>query len=152
MINLRFKGELYGQAVSTLAFDQFYSEVLRGSILSLLTLDVSKRMTCGNLRVMLEKHANSVVAKENFVVDNAPPRLHEEIQNLRQQLGGPQILNQSAMMQSSLPQSMINSKPATLILHPESIEQQIQQAALEAENSPSKGSAGSPQKDSPSKP
>ena len=76
MANLRFKGETFAQAVSALAFDKFYSEVLRGTILSLVTPDVSKRISCGDIRVMLEKHSNRVVLKENFVVDNAPPRLH----------------------------------------------------------------------------
>jgi hypothetical protein len=35
------------------------------------------------LEGLLGKHAEAIVKKENFVVDNAPAKLHEEIMTLR---------------------------------------------------------------------
>jgi hypothetical protein len=32
------------------------------------------------------KHAEAILKRENFVVDNAPPKLHEEILHLRNTL------------------------------------------------------------------
>lgn len=46
MKGMHFREEEFGKALSTLAFNQGYSEVLRGAILSLLNLDTARRMPC----------------------------------------------------------------------------------------------------------
>lgn len=54
---------MYEQAISSLAFNRGYSEVLRGVILALVNLDIERRLPCDDLRVMLEKHSEKVIAK-----------------------------------------------------------------------------------------
>jgi hypothetical protein len=53
--------------------------VLRGTVLSLLQVDVGKRLTTSELSTLLGKHAEAISQKVNFVIDNAPAKLHEEI-------------------------------------------------------------------------
>lgn len=71
---------------------------------------------------MLEKHSLNILRKENFVVDNAPPRLHDEIVNLRQQL-------QPVQQPVSLP-SFGAPSPA-LVLPSDSLNNHIQQVVQE---------------------
>jgi hypothetical protein len=80
------------EALSQWAHNTAYSEVLRGVVLLLLSLNPETRLDCNELDELLNKHAGHIVKKENFVVDNAPPKLHEEIVNLRS------ILQQSILV------------------------------------------------------
>ena len=54
-----------------------YSEVLRGTVSLLCSLYPSTRMTVPELNDLLLKHHESIEDKNNFVVDNAPSKLHE---------------------------------------------------------------------------
>lgn len=63
-----------------------YSEVLRGTVSCLCQPDVGKRLTTSELLSLLEKHHQSIEQKVNFLVDNAPAKLHQEIMNSRQLL------------------------------------------------------------------
>ena len=74
---MKFREDPFVSAISSLAFNTTYSEVLRGCILSLLNLDTMRRMPCDELRIMLEKHSSKIMNKEILTIDNATPRLHE---------------------------------------------------------------------------
>jgi hypothetical protein len=47
-------------------------------------LDIPRRLTTGELTFLLDKHHQSVEQKVNFLIDNAPQKLHEEIMHSRQ--------------------------------------------------------------------
>lgn len=83
------------EALSLWAHNAAYSEVLRGVVLLLLALSPEARLRCSELEELLRKHAEHVVKKENFVVDNAPPKLHDQILSLRT------ILQQSILIQGA---------------------------------------------------
>ena len=51
--------------------------MLRGVILSLCSEDYNKRMDSDELWGVVSKHEESIVKKNNFVIDNAPKKLHE---------------------------------------------------------------------------
>lgn len=65
------------------ALNSAYSEVLRGTVLLLLNVQPERRLSCSELAELLAKHGEPILKRENFVVDNAPGKLHEEIQHLR---------------------------------------------------------------------
>ncbi len=98
---LSFNG--LNEALSLFAHNNTYSEVLRGVVLLLLSLNPEKRLNCNELDELLNKHAEHIIKKENFVVDNAPAKLHEEIINLRN------ILSQSILIQGA-PNPLITSE------------------------------------------
>lgn len=64
-----------------------YSEVLRGTVEALCQLNIDRRMTCGELNGLLEKHQESIERRVNFLIDNAPDKLHQQIMQTRQILG-----------------------------------------------------------------
>jgi hypothetical protein len=70
------------EGLKTWALNSAYSVVLRGTVLLLLNVHPEKRLSCSELSELLAKHAEPILKNENFVIDNAPGKLHEEIQHL----------------------------------------------------------------------
>ena len=53
--------------------------MLRGVILNLCSEDHKKRMESDELWGLVSKHEESIAKKNNFVIDNAPQKLHEAV-------------------------------------------------------------------------
>lgn len=70
-------------ALSELLLNSTYSEVLKGTISNLCSLDPSQRMTLKELWSLLIDHKECIISKTNFVIRNAPHKLHNQIQKLR---------------------------------------------------------------------
>jgi hypothetical protein len=78
-----------------------YSEVFRGIVLNLCSVLPARRMSLEELWSMMGKHEAKIAAKQPFVVDNAPDKLHAEIGALRDyvvdhpmQFTAPQLLSE----------------------------------------------------------
>lgn len=82
--NYELNGAKFNAALMDWRQNNLYSEVLRGTVLSLLQTDVGRRLTTSELSTLLGKHAEAINQKVNFVIDNAPSKLHEEIMASRQ--------------------------------------------------------------------
>ena len=50
-------------------------------------MDPNRRMTCAELNGFLLKHEDSIDKRVNFLIDNAPDKLHQQIMMTRQILG-----------------------------------------------------------------
>jgi hypothetical protein len=85
--NNTFNVDRFNTALGGWRLDKGFSEVLRGTVSLLCCLDPNRRLTVTELNDLLLKHHESIEQKVNFVIDNAPPKLHEEIMRNRQILG-----------------------------------------------------------------
>lgn len=75
--NFDFNSKAFNDEVLAWRTNNSFSEVLRGTVLALLQLDVSRRLTTNQLAELLNKHGENIEKKVNFVIDNAPVKLHE---------------------------------------------------------------------------
>jgi hypothetical protein len=75
--NYQLNLQVFNSEIQSWRTNNGYSEVLRGTVLSLLQLDVSRRLTTNELSQLLNKHAENIEKKVNFVIDNAPQKLHD---------------------------------------------------------------------------
>lgn len=78
-----FDEDSFLEALAAWSSNPAYSEVLRGIAVNLCSHDPTRRMTAGELWGVLSKHEESIAKKVNFVIDNAPPKLHEGVREVR---------------------------------------------------------------------
>ena len=77
----------FNEAIGQWRSNNNFSEVLRGTVSLLCNLNPERRLTVTELNDLLLKHHDSIEQKVNFVIDNAPQKLHEEIMGNRQIVG-----------------------------------------------------------------
>ena len=74
---MRFDERRFDEALYQWRSNNSFSEVLKGTVSLLCSLNPERRMTVSELNDLLLKHHENIEAKTNFIVDNAPPKLHE---------------------------------------------------------------------------
>lgn len=75
--NSNFDVMRFNEAIGLWRANSGYSEVLRGTVSLLCNLNPERRMSVTELNDLLLKHHDQIEQKVNFVVDNAPQKLHE---------------------------------------------------------------------------
>ena len=61
-----------------------YSDILKGVVTNLCEVTPEKRCTPEEMWAFLQPHGEKVRAKEDFVVENAPDKLHQQVAELRE--------------------------------------------------------------------
>lgn len=84
--NNNFDVMRFNEAIGLWRANSGYSEVLRGTVSLLCNINPERRMSVTELNDLLLKHHDQIEQKVNFVVDNAPQKLHEQIMSARQSM------------------------------------------------------------------
>lgn len=76
-------------------------------------------MTVSELNDLLLKHHENIEGKTNFIVDNAPPKLHEEIMANRSLMMPKQVVQSQSPPVPFPPQfAKVSEQPSVFISHP----------------------------------
>lgn len=77
-----FQEDLFFSRLGRLQHDATYSEILRGVVSNLLEIEPLKRMSLQELRLLLEKHSENIIAKKPLRIDNAPKKLQRTVNEM----------------------------------------------------------------------
>ena len=77
-----FQEDLFFSRLGRLQHDATYSEILRGVVSNLLEIEPLKRMSLQELRHLLEKHSENIIAKKPLRIDNAPKKLQRTVNEM----------------------------------------------------------------------
>ena len=77
-----FQEDLFFSRLGRLQHDATYSEILRGVVSNLLEIEPLKRMSLLELKGLLEKHSENIVAKKPLRIDNAPKKLQRTVNEM----------------------------------------------------------------------
>lgn len=70
-----------------------FSDILKGTVNNLLEFNIEKRLTPAELWTWISQYENHILSRENFVITQAPEKLHQQVNEIRQSFG-----NQSVYM------------------------------------------------------
>jgi hypothetical protein len=79
-----FNSSVYDSRIKDWILTRGFSEVLKATVLNLISLKPTQRLTAHELWGFLSKHERKIESRENFLIDNAPSKIHNEVENLRQ--------------------------------------------------------------------
>lgn len=74
-----------------------YSDVFKGIVSNLVEVNPDKRLTPQELWGFLQPHGNKIMEKEDFVIENAPNKLHTQVGELREAM--PLLLKMMGLVQ-----------------------------------------------------
>lgn len=101
-----------------------YSDILKGAIANICEVNPDRRVSAEELWAFLQPHGHKIRGKEDFVVENAPGKLHQQVGELREAM--PLLMKALGMVQPQLPQQLQQHQQL----------QQPQQPAYKLESSP----------------
>lgn len=110
-----FETSKFNDALTQWRMNGSFSEVLRGTVSLMCCSDPERRLTVTELNDLLLRHHESIDQKVNFVVDNAPAKLHEEIMRSRQLADQMNPRPHAQVLQVGPPKMMVGPPSAQIV-------------------------------------
>ena len=86
-----------------------YSDIFKGIVCNMVELNPEKRISPQELWGFLQPHSNKIMEREDFVIENAPNKLHSQVSELREAM--PLLMKTIGLAQQQQPTYQLQSNP-----------------------------------------